>query len=129
MSKLEDFLTPSEMLAMMEIENERYRRERAEKKLERERKNKKKVPFKKILANCIGCFALVGIVFGTIASSGKIRVAIGTTHQWGAEVVTSDGNVWHLEDAPEYIDNTKVLVVFDTKGTKTVEDDEILTMY
>lgn len=49
----------------------------------------------------------------------------GTTYDYGSTIVTEDGNIWEIEDAPEYEDGTRVTVAFDTKGTYNVKDDEI----
>lgn len=49
----------------------------------------------------------------------------GTTYDYGNIIVTEDGNMWEIEDAPEYEDGTKVVVAFNTKGTFNIKDDEI----
>lgn len=49
----------------------------------------------------------------------------GTTYNYGNTIVTEDGNIWEIEDAPEYEDGTKVMVAFDTKGTFGIKDDSI----
>ena len=49
----------------------------------------------------------------------------GITYDYGSTVITEDGNEWYVEDAPEFEDNTKVIITFNTKGTFSVLDDEI----
>ena len=41
-------------------------------------------------------------------------------------IVTEDGNLWELIDGPEYENGTEVRVLFDSMGTKEVEDDVII---
>lgn len=42
------------------------------------------------------------------------------------EVTTMDGNGWLLKDRTDLKINDNIIVVFDTKGTSNIEDDEII---
>ena len=56
----------------------------------------------------------------------KYIARYGVTYDWGATIITEDGNMWYLEDAPEYEDETLVRVLFDSNGTLEAEDDIII---
>lgn len=43
------------------------------------------------------------------------------------ELLTEDG-VWTLEDPPEYENDTKVRILFDSKGTKKATDDVVIDL-
>ena len=58
----------------------------------------------------------------------KYIVRYGITEDGGETILTEDGNGWKLIDPPEYEDGTEVRVLFDSKETMEVEDDEIIDM-
>ena len=43
------------------------------------------------------------------------------------ELLTEDG-VWTLEDPPEYENDTKVRILFDSNGTKKATDDVVIDL-
>lgn len=43
------------------------------------------------------------------------------------ELLTEDGT-WTLEDPPEYENDTKVRILFDSKGTKKATDDVVVDL-
>jgi hypothetical protein len=63
---------------------------------------------------------------GFHAEEQKYIVRYGTTCNYGAVIVTEDGNEWTLIDAPEYENGTEVRVLFDSRETKNVTDDIII---
>lgn len=96
---------------------------------------------KKIISLIIGLCAITT----TLPISAKevnfpnLRTAQGTYYDY-LVVETTDGNEWLLGDEPEskYLDNNgnaiftdkeSVIVLFDTMGTETVEDDVILDVH
>lgn len=56
----------------------------------------------------------------------KYVVRYGITKDGGETILTEDGNGWKLIDPPEYEDGTEVRVLFDSKETMEVYDDEII---
>lgn len=50
----------------------------------------------------------------------------GIAYCWGAAIQTEDGEIWFLEDAPEFENGTEVRVLFNSNGTENVEDDIII---
>ena len=47
--------------------------------------------------------------------------------QWNVEFVTGDGHTWYIEDyATNVGDNTSYLLEFNTWGTESVNDDQII---
>lgn len=58
----------------------------------------------------------------------KYIIRYGVTYDYGATIITEDGNTWTLEDAPDYQDGTEVRVLFDSNGTNDATDDIIIDM-
>ena len=56
-------------------------------------------------------------------SNSGLRVMCGNYHNWKV-VETVDGNVWMINR--EFEENQLVQILFDTKGTDAIIDDEIL---
>lgn len=56
-------------------------------------------------------------------SNSGLRVMCGNYHDWKV-VETVDGNVWMINR--EFEENQLVQILFDTKGTNDIIDDEIL---
>lgn len=56
----------------------------------------------------------------------KYIVRYGTTFDYGSTIITHDGNIWTLIDAPEYTDGTEVRVLFDSMETPSPLDDIII---
>lgn len=112
-----------------------------------ENNNKKKFPKRKLLKyglcglGIAGWFVALGIVgtneLQTIKANDttaateaeteqKYIVRYGVAYDYGTTIITSDGNEWTLEDAPEYEDGTEVRVLFDSCETSDVTDDVII---
>lgn len=62
----------------------------------------------------------------SIETEQKYIVRYGITEDGGETILTEDGNEWELIDAPEYENGTRVRVLFDSKETMEVDDDEII---
>lgn len=45
-----------------------------------------------------------------------------------AELIDEEGNVWEISDPPEYEEGTEIRVLFNSKGTKIIEDDVIVDL-
>lgn len=56
-----------------------------------------------------------------------VRYGTVNWNQEKMELLTEDG-VWTLEDPPEYENNTKVRILFDSKGTKKATDDVVIDL-
>ena len=82
----------------------------------------------------IVAFAIVGhndyetMAKETNTTEQKYIARYGTTYDKGCTIVTEDGNEWTLIDAPEYEDGTEVCVLFDSRRTKKVTDDIIISV-
>lgn len=89
----------------------------------------------------IGLATITGIMFVCIIIGSKIDMEVkaametevqeyivryGTTYCSGEVVVTEGGQIWTLEDAPEFDDGTEVRVLFNSNKTETVLDDVII---
>lgn len=61
-----------------------------------------------------------------IETEQKHIVRYGVTSEWGSIIETEDGNIWTLEDAPEFEDGTEVRVLFDSNETVSSLDDVII---
>ena len=112
---------------------------------ERLRANAKRNRRKKLMKICLTCFYAIMIIGIGILISAKTTekmevkaaqesvveiqeyiIRYGTAHCYGAVIETEDGNIWTLEDAPEFEEGSKVRVLFNSCGTETVEDDIII---
>ena len=56
-----------------------------------------------------------------------VRYGTVNWNQEKMELLTEDG-VWTLEDPPEYENDTKVRILFDSKGTKKATDDVVIDL-
>lgn len=57
------------------------------------------------------------------------EVRIAKAYNWGQTLVTKDGNVWAVQDPPEFYEGQLVSVMFDTKGTPRLDDDDIVDLW
>lgn len=68
----------------------------------------------------------------TVVSASTVRRVYGVTMDNGNTIYTiePDGNVysWYDEDASEMQDYTPVQLVYDTMGTKEMDDDEVINV-
>lgn len=110
--------------------------------------------FKKVLATFMATAMVLATPAATlqVEAAAKIRKANGTYIDY-MTVMTKDGNIWELSDdnkpenkyfkraivgkangkkkvkyVPKFKKGQKVKVTFDTKGTKTKKDDEIINV-
>lgn len=112
---------------------------------ERLRANAKRNRRKKLMKICLTCFYVImivgiGILIGakttekmevkaaqeSVVEIHEYIIRYGTAHCYGAVIETEDGNIWTLEDAPEFEDGTEVRVLFNSNKTETVLDDVII---
>lgn len=56
-----------------------------------------------------------------------VRYGTVNWNQEKMELLTEDGT-WFLEDPPEYENDTKVRILFDSKGTKKATDDVVIDL-
>jgi len=72
---------------------------------------------------------IIALVVAT-ATTGNVQTIKGTVttaNENGVGIATEDGNGWWLEDNTfELSEGQKVVIDFDTKGTTSLDDDEIL---
>lgn len=72
---------------------------------------------------------IIALVVAT-ATTGNVQTIKGTAttaNENGVGIATEDGNGWWLEDNTfELSEGQKVVIDIDTKGTTSLDDDEIL---
>lgn len=68
----------------------------------------------------------------TVVSMSTVRRVYGVTMNNGSTVyaMENDGNIhsWHVEDASETDDYSPIQLVYDTMGTETMDDDEVVNV-
>lgn len=71
----------------------------------------------------------IGLTYASDKREQPYVVRYGTVNwnQEKMELLTEDG-VWTLEDPPEYENDTKVRILFDSKGTKKATDDVVIDL-
>ena len=57
------------------------------------------------------------------------EVRICTAYDWGQYLVDEDGDVYCVQDPPEFLEGQLVSVMFDTKGTVNKTDDEVIDLW
>lgn len=77
--------------------------------------------------------ALIATIFATIYATTfhpvTKRKQMSATCISDNAIVTEDGNEWGIEDNPAIRKGNAIEVIFDTKGTTNVTDDEIVEVW
>lgn len=68
----------------------------------------------------------------TVVSASTVRRVYGVTMDNGSTVyaMEKDGNIhsWYVEDASEMENYSPIMLVYDTMGTKEMDDDEVINV-
>ena len=68
----------------------------------------------------------------TVVSTSTVRRVYGVTMDNGSTVyaMEPDGNIhsWYVEDASEMENYSPIMLVYDTMGTETMDDDEVVNV-
>ena len=78
---------------------------------------------KKLIAIALAVLALAGCAREPITTSEAYRTEYGVVE--GDAIITDDGHIWDAEGNCTGV----VYVVFDTKGTDDVTDDDIIDVF
>ena len=90
-----------------------------------------------VIGACTVLFGIAGRIDYKVnaaeeATSGKESNFVlkdAVSYDWGNTIVTSDGNEWAVQDPPEFEEGQRIKILFDTKGTADLEDDEIVDLW
>lgn len=77
-----------------------------------------------VLSSIIFLGGFAGYITNDAGVEQKYIVRYGTIKE--EKIITEDGHIWEIEDAPEFCKDTEVRVVFDSNCTESAEDDEII---
>lgn len=63
----------------------------------------------------------------SVQEPAHARIELGTYYDHGT-IVTTDGNIWELEDNSAFSNSQSVIITFDTNNTQSIYDDMIVNI-